>query len=75
METKIINLIAEQLGKMAEDIKPTSRFVEDLGADSLDLVEMIICLEDNFGITLPDNEVANMKTVADIINYIAKNTK
>ena len=75
MEKKIASLIAEKLGKKIEEIKPESRLVEDLGADSLDVVEMIITLEDEFGLTLPDNEVKNMKTVADITNYITKNSK
>ena len=75
MEKKIINLIAEKLGKKVADIKPDSRLVEDLGADSLDVVEMIITLEDEFGITLPDEEVANMKTVADVTKYITNNAK
>ena len=73
MEEKIVKLIAEKLGKKVEDIKPSSRLVEDLNADSLDVVEMIITLEDEFGITLPDEEVANMKTVADVIKYIKNN--
>ena len=75
MEEKIVKLIAEKLGKKVEDIKPASRLVEDLGADSLDVVEMIITLEDEFGITLPDDQVANMKTVADITTYIVNNAK
>lgn len=73
MEEKIIKLIAEKLSKKVDEIKPSSRLVEDLGADSLDVVEMIITLEDEFGITLPDEEVANMKTVADVVKYITNN--
>ena len=73
MEKKIISLIAEKLGKKVDEIEPTSKIVEDLGADSLDVVEMIITLEDEFGLSLPDNEVKNMVTVADIVNYIVKN--
>lgn len=75
MEEKIVKLIAEKLGKKVEEIKPTSRLVEDLNADSLDVAEMIITLEDEFGITLPDEEVANMKTVADVTKYIINNKK
>ena len=75
MEKKILKLIAEKLNKKVEEIKPELRLVEDLGADSLDIVEMIITLEDEFGITLPDDQVANMKTVEDITKYIVKNAK
>ena len=72
MESKIIKMIAKKLGKKEEEVKLTSNLIEDLGADSLDVVEMIMDLEDEFGITLPDEEVSNMKTIQDVINYIKK---
>lgn len=74
MEEKIINLIAEKLGKKKETITMKSRLVEDLGADSLDVVELIMTFEDEFGVSLPDEDVSKMKTVGDIISYI-KNMK
>lgn len=74
MEEKIINLIAEKLGKTKEAITMKSRLVEDLGADSLDVVELIMTFEDEFGVSLPDEDVSKMKTVGDIISYI-KNMK
>ncbi|HIU06234.1 MAG TPA: acyl carrier protein [Candidatus Onthoplasma faecigallinarum] len=74
MEEKIINLIAEKLGKKKEAITMKSRLVEDLGADSLDVVELIMTFEDEFGVSLPDEDVSKMKTVGDIISYI-KNMK
>lgn len=72
MEQEIINLIAEKLGKKKEQINLTSRLVEDLGADSLDVVELIMSFEDEFGVSLPDEDVAKLKTVGDIIDYIKK---
>ena len=50
----------------------SARLVEDLGADSLDVVELIMAFEDEFGVTLPDEDIASMKTVGDVVNYINK---
>lgn len=72
MEEKIIELIAEKLCKKKEQVTLTANLVEDLGADSLDVVELIMAFEDEFGITLPDEDIAAMKTVGDIVNYINK---
>ena len=72
MEQKIVELIAEKLCKKPEQITMESRLVEDLGADSLDVVELIMSFEDEFGITLPDEDIAAMKTVGDVVNYINK---
>ncbi len=74
MEEKIIALIADKLGKNKNSITKNSRLVEDLGADSLDVVELIMAFEDDFGIELPDEDVAKFKTVGDAITYI-KNLK
>ena len=63
MEQKIVKLIAEKLNKKVEEIKMESRLVEDLGADSLDVVELVMSFEDEFGIALPDEDVANLKTI------------
>lgn len=72
MQEKIIALIAEKLNKKIDSISLNSRLVEDLGADSLDVVEMIMAFEDEFGVSLPDEEVEKMKTVKDVVDYIAK---
>lgn len=72
MDKKIIGLIAEKLGKKADEIKLESRLIEDLGADSLDIVELIMAFEDEFNISLPDEDVAKMKTIGNIIDYITK---
>ena len=70
MEQKIKELIAEKLSKKVEDIKLESSLVEDLGADSLDVVELVMAFEDEFGIALPDEDVAKLKTIKDIVDYI-----
>lgn len=72
MKEKIIELIAEKLCKKPEQITLSSNLVEDLGADSLDVVELIMAFEDEFGVSLPDEDIAQMKTVGDIVNYIDK---
>lgn len=70
MEGKIISLIADKLCKDEKDIKLESKLVEDLGADSLDVIELVMAFEDEFGISLPDEEISKMKTIADVVNYI-----
>ncbi|MGN0788188.1 MAG: acyl carrier protein [Candidatus Onthoplasma sp.] len=72
MEKKIIEMIAEKLGKKPEELKPEQKLVEDLGADSLDLVELVMTFEDEFGISLPDEDVDKLKTIKDIVDYISK---
>ncbi len=72
MEDKIISLIAEKLGKKKNQITMQTNLVDDLGADSLDVVELIMTFEDEFGITLPDEDVSKMKTIQDIVDYIKK---
>ena len=75
MVEKVTKLLAEQLNIDAKSIKPTSRVVEDLGADSLDMIEMLMSLEENFGISVPDDKVASLKTVSDIVAFIENETK
>ena len=72
MEDKIIDLIADKLCKKKDQITMSSRLVEDLGADSLDVVELIMAFEDEFGVSLPDEEIAKMKSVGDIVAFISK---
>ena len=71
MEQKIIELIADKLNKKIDQITPASRLVEDLGADSLDVVELIMAFEDEFGVSLPDEDIAKMKTVEDVVKFIS----
>lgn len=75
VESKIRNIIAEQLGVGEDEIKPESSFVEDLGADSLDIVELVMAMEEEFEVEIPDEEAENIKTVGDAINYINAHKK
>ena len=70
IEQKVKAAVAEQLGINAEDIKNESSFMDDLGADSLDLVELVMSFENEFGITIPDEDSAQLTTVQSAINYV-----
>ena len=74
METldKVKQLIAEHLNKPVEEITEEKEIVKDLGADSLDTVEMLMALEDEFGVTVSDEDAIKIKTVGDIVNTIEK---
>ena len=67
---KIKSIIAEQLGVKAEEVTDEAKFVEDLGADSLDTVELVMALEEEFGIEIPDEDAEKMTTVGDALKYI-----
>jgi len=69
-DDKIRKIIAEQLGVKPEEVTPEASFVNDLGADSLDNVELIMALEEEFNIEIPDDDAERIKTVGDIIKYI-----
>lgn len=71
---KVKKIIVEQLGVEEEDIAMESSFIDDLGADSLDIVELIMALEEEFDIEIPDNEAEKITTVADAVEYIKNNT-
>ena len=66
------SMIAEQLKVDPETIKPDSRLMEDLKADSANIMVMIMDLEDRFGITVEDDQIMKLRTVGDVVNYIAK---
>ena len=70
LETKIAEIIAEQLGVEVSEVTPEASFVDDLGADSLDTVELVMALEEEFGIEIPDEEAEKIATVNDAIIYI-----
>lgn len=74
MFEKVRDIIAEQLGIEAGDIKMESSFVDDLGADSLDIVELIMALEEEFNMEIPDEEAEKISTVGDVVNYIKQNS-
>ena len=70
VEEKVVAIVSEQLNIPKEDIKLESSFVDDLKADSLDVVELVMEFEDEFGITIPDEDYEKIKTVGDAIKYI-----
>ena len=67
---RIKDIIVEQLGVNADQINPGAKFIEDLGADSLDIVELIMALEEEFGTEIPDEEAEKLQTVGDVAQYI-----
>ena len=70
IEAKVKSIIADQLGVSEDEIKTDSSFIEDLGADSLDIVELVMAMEEEFEIEIPDEEAENIKTVGDAVTYI-----
>jgi acyl carrier protein len=70
MESRLKKIVAEQLGVDEAKIVPSARFSDDLNADSLDLVEMIMSLEEEFGVEIPDEDADKILTVQDAIDYI-----
>lgn len=73
IETAVLNLISENLGVGTDDIKLTDRIVEDLGADSLDVVELVQGVEDEFSIEIPDEQAETLTTVGKILDYVEAN--
>jgi acyl carrier protein len=67
---KVRSIIAEQLGVKIEEVTDTASFVDDLGADSLDTVELVMALEEEFGIEIPDEEAEKMTNVGEAIRYV-----
>ena len=66
----IKEVVVEQLSVSADEVKEDAKFVEDLGADSLDVVELVMALEEKFDIEIPDEEAEKIQTVADVVTYI-----
>ena len=75
IKQKVISLIAEQLGKSENEVTLDSQFIEDLGADSLDLVELIMSMEDDFGVEIADEDAEKILKVSDAVDYVIKNSK
>jgi acyl carrier protein len=75
VEDKVKQIIVDQLGVDAADVSAASSFVDDLGADSLDRVELIMALEETFGVEIPDEDAEKIVTVQDAVDYIQKNAK
>ncbi|MBQ9479888.1 MAG: acyl carrier protein [Selenomonadaceae bacterium] len=70
---KVKEIVVDQLQQDADNVTPNSTFVDDLGADSLDIVELIMRFEDEFGIEIPDEKAEKIKTVSDVVKYIDGN--
>ena len=75
VEDRVKSIIVEQLGVDAEEVNPDASFVEDLGADSLDTVELIMAFEEEFGVEISDDEAEKIKKVKDAVEYIDKRAK
>ena len=73
IEERVKKIIVEQLGVKEEDVKPEASFVEDLGVDSLDTVELVMALEEEFDIEIPDEEAEKITTVQSAIDYVQNN--
>ena len=72
IEKELAEIVEEIAGVAAADVTPEKSFVDDLDIDSLSMVEIAVQAEDRFGVKIPDDELANLKTVGDAVNYIAK---
>jgi acyl carrier protein len=75
IEAKVKKIISEQLGVPEADVKPEASFVNDLGADSLDTVELVMALEEEFGVEIPDEDAEKIATVQNAIDYITAKAK
>lgn len=73
IEERVRSIIADQLGVAEEQIKPESKFIEDLGADSLDIVELIMAMEEEFETEIPDDEAEKIRNVNDVISFLKNN--
>ncbi len=72
VERRVIEIIVEQLGVGEDEVTPEASFIDDLGADSLDLVELIMAMEEEFGLEISDEDAEKIQTVQDVINYITE---
>lgn len=74
VEEKVIEIISQKLNLSKDQIKPEASFVDDLGADSLDLVELVMAMEEAFGMEVPDEEAEKLRTVKEVIEYVKAKT-
>ena len=74
-QEKITEIIVEQLGVKPEEVTPEASFVDDLGADSLDTVELVMALEEEFGTEIPDEDAEKIQTVGDAVKYVDEKLK
>ena len=71
---KVKDIIVEQLGVNPEQVTPEAKFIEDVGADSLDTVELVMAFEEEFGIDVPDEEAEKLQSVGDVVRYIEESS-
>ena len=70
VQDRVSEIIVEQLGVSAEEIKPEASFIDDLGADSLDIVELVMAMEEAFDIEIPDDDAEKLQTIGDAMSYV-----
>jgi acyl carrier protein len=75
IEQRVKDIIVEQLGVKPDQVTPAAKFIEDLGADSLDTVELVMALEEDFGIEVPDEQAEKLQSVGDVIKYVEDSQK
>ncbi|HAO79220.1 MAG TPA: acyl carrier protein [Verrucomicrobia subdivision 3 bacterium] len=75
IEQRVKDIIVEQLGVKPDQVTPAAKFIEDLGADSLDTVELVMALEEEFGIEVPDEQAEKLQSVGDVIKYVEESQK
>ncbi|QJA06477.1 acyl carrier protein [Thermosulfurimonas marina] len=75
VEEKVLEIIAEKLNVSKDQLKPEASFVDDLGADSLDLVELVMAMEEEFGMEISDEEAEKLRTVGDVLNYVKEHAQ
>ena len=73
IDQRVKDIVVEQLGVKPEQVTPQAKFIEDLGADSLDTVELVMALEEEFGIEVPDEQAEKLQSVGDVIKYVEEN--
>ena len=74
VEDRVKKIVSDQLGKSVEEIQSDSSFVDDLGADSLDTVELVMAFEEEFGLEIPDDEAENITTIKSAVDWIENNS-
>jgi len=74
IEKRVTQIIAAQLDVSEEEVVPEASFIDDMGADSLDLVELVMAMEEEFNVEIPDTEAENIRTVQDAIHYVQQHT-
>ncbi len=75
IEQRVKKIIVDQLGVKEDQVTPDAKFIEDLGADSLDTVELVMALEEEFGQEIPDEEAEKLQSVSDVIKYVEERQK